>query len=163
MVVNLNYRWNVVVQRQARSSQRSMKKIVNTSVFILMYMCTNQVQYVTVVHSTCDFKLAGTKHCYYFRRSGQWQFKHQKFQQKNLVNSVSFLIENSIWLYEYIPMVTSINNVPRFLAIFDLPTYLHPISSDFEKGAYLMTSDFVWPTYLPKFPKMRHVCRITWI
>ena len=83
--------------------------------------------YKTVVHSTCDFKLAGTKHCYYFRRSGQWQFKHQKFQQKNLVNSVSFLIENSIWLYEYIPMVTSINNVPRFLAIFDLPTYLRPI------------------------------------
>ena len=49
MVVNLNYRWNVAVQRQARSSKRSMKKFVNTSVFILMYMCTNQVQYVTVM------------------------------------------------------------------------------------------------------------------
>ena len=143
MVVNLNYRWNVVVQRQARSSKRSMKKIVNTSVFILMYMCTNQVQYVTVVRSTCDFKLAGTKHCYYFRRSGQWQFKHQKFQQKNLVNSVSFLIENSIWLYEYIPMVTSINNALDFwLFLTYLPTYV-----PFWKR-YLCNDVLFWSTYL---------------
>ena len=41
---------------------------------------------------------------------------------------------------------TSINDVRRFLAFFDLPTYPCPISSDFEKGTYLMTSDFDWPT-----------------
>ena len=44
---------------------------------------------------------------------------------------------------------TSINDVPRFLAFFDLPTYLCPIWSLLEKAAYLMTSFFVWPT-LPK-------------
>ena len=41
---------------------------------------------------------------------------------------------------------TSINDVPRFLAFFDLPTYLCPILSLLEKAAYLMTSFFVWPT-----------------
>ena len=45
---------------------------------------------------------------------------------------------------------TSINDVPRFLAFFDLPTYLSPIWSHLEKAAYLMMSFFVWPT-LPKF------------
>ena len=45
---------------------------------------------------------------------------------------------------------TSINDVPPFLAFFDLPTYLCPIMSLLEKAAYLMTSFFVWPT-LPKF------------
>ena len=43
---------------------------------------------------------------------------------------------------------TSINDVPRFLAFFDLPTYLRPISSLLEKAAYLMTSLFAWPTPL---------------
>ena len=38
---------------------------------------------------------------------------------------------------------TSINDVPRFLAFFDLPTYLCPIWSLLEKAAYLMTSFFV--------------------
>ena len=38
---------------------------------------------------------------------------------------------------------TSINDVPRFLAFFDLLTYLRPISSLLEKAAYLMTSFFV--------------------
>ena len=37
----------------------------------------------------------------------------------------------------------SINDVPRFLAFFDLPTYLCPIWSLLEKAAYLMTSFFV--------------------
>ena len=45
---------------------------------------------------------------------------------------------------------TSINDVPCFLAFFDLPTYLCPIWSLLEKAAYLMTSFFVWPT-LPNF------------
>ena len=38
---------------------------------------------------------------------------------------------------------TSINDVPCFLAFFDLPTYLCPIWSLLEKAAYLMTSFFV--------------------
>ena len=38
---------------------------------------------------------------------------------------------------------TSINDVPHFLAFFDLPTYLCPIWSLLEKAAYLMTSFFV--------------------
>ena len=45
---------------------------------------------------------------------------------------------------------TYINDVPRFLSFFDLPTYLCPIWSLLEKAAYLMTSFFVWPT-LPIF------------
>ena len=38
---------------------------------------------------------------------------------------------------------TSINDVPRFLAFFDLPTYPCPFWSHLEKAAYLMTSFFV--------------------
>ena len=38
---------------------------------------------------------------------------------------------------------TSINDVRRFLEIFDLPTYLCPIMSLLEEAAYLMTSFFV--------------------
>jgi hypothetical protein len=43
-------------------------------------------------------------------------------------------------------MGTSINDVPRFFAFFDLPTYLRPIWSHLEKAAYFMMSFFVWPT-----------------
>ena len=43
---------------------------------------------------------------------------------------------------------TFINDVPRFLAFFDLPTYLRPIWSHFEKAVYFMMSYFVWPTPL---------------
>ena len=45
------------------------------------------------------------------------------------------------------PWGTSINDVPRFLAFFDLPTYLRPFLSHLEKAAHLMTSLFAWPTY----------------
>ena len=45
---------------------------------------------------------------------------------------------------------TSINDVPRFLAFFDLPTYPCPIWSHLEKAACLMTSLFVWPTHLKR-------------
>ena len=45
----------------------------------------------------------------------------------------------------YLTLATSINDVWRFFAFF---TYLCPISSDSEKGTYLMTSHFFYPTLL---------------
>ena len=36
-----------------------------------------------------------------------------------------------------------INDVRRFLAIFDLPTFLRPILSDFDKATYIMTYPFL--------------------
>ena len=57
--------------------------------------------------------------------------------------------------FQKIPMLhimgTSINDVRRFWPIFDLPTYLSPIWSDFAWPTYLMTSDFGKPTLPPIF------------
>ena len=55
--------------------------------------------------------------------------------------SLSSSLNSAPWIAT--GMGTSINDVPRFLAFFDLPTYPCPFSSHLEKAAYLMTSFFV--------------------
>ena len=58
----------------------------------------------------------------------------------------------AILLFTFISLLgTSINDVRRFWPIFDLPTYLCPIWSDFAWPTYLMTSDFEKPTFPPNF------------
>ena len=76
-------------------------------------------------------------------------------QMDYMVSTVCIMDQQLRYNNQYVlirngPMGTSINDVPRFLAFFDLPTYLCPIWSLLEKAAYLMTSFFVWPT-LPNF------------
>ena len=58
----------------------------------------------------------------------------------NFVASWLQMIPNdSKWIHF---MVTSINDIQRFLAFFDLPAYLRPISSNVEKAAHFMMSFF---------------------
>ena len=60
------------------------------------------------------------------------------------------MIEEKSPYIEILDKGTSINDVPRFLTIFDLPTYLSLILSYFDKATYLMTFQFDWPLSILK-------------